>query len=107
MKIDGVEVDLNEQEIELLMLVHPLFDGLSFNKAAQQLGWSWPSVKRVWDGMVKKYPMLAVTKEQWDNPYEVDRRAIDKAKRFSAMDDLAAKDSDDNRFFGESVRMMF
>lgn len=109
MKIGGIEVNLNERELELLRLVHPLFMGMSFREAAVELQCSPTTVTKIWDRMVEKYPMLAETMKKWDNPYNIHPDAVRKAWRFSEMDDIVDPDceSDDDTFLGERVRMWF
>lgn len=106
MKIGNIEIDLNEQEITLLKLVHPLFEGLSFRKASKFLGYTHPTAVRIWNDMVKKYPLLKKTKSKWDNPLKVNARSLHNARRLSEMDDISLED-DDGTIFGEKVTMRF
>lgn len=91
MKIGDREVNLEPIEIEMIRLIHPLFLGLSFKKAAEILHWHPATVSKAWKYIVSKYPKLEETREKWDNPYNITR---DKVRNATAVSDMSQLGTD-------------
>lgn len=118
MKIGDREVNLEPIEIEMIRLIHPLFLGLSFKKAAEILHWHPATVSKAWKYIVSKYPKLEETREKWDNPYNLTRDQVRNAVTVSDMSQLGTDgkmgslcpgtgDDDDKAQFCRDVKMKF
>lgn len=76
-------------ELELIMLRHTLFDGLSFKKCADELGWNVKTVRSAWDHLLKKYPMLKETRVKWTNPLDFSKEKMRNPWRIGVWSERA------------------
>ncbi|MFA6691162.1 MAG: helix-turn-helix domain-containing protein [Saccharofermentanales bacterium] len=83
MKIGDQEVDLTDEELELLELVHPLFRGLTFREAAKELGVHRNTVINRLRQLKKKFPALEDTMKKWDNPDRITWKKLTRAMPLS------------------------
>ena len=104
MKINGVEVDLCECEIEFIKLYHPIFEqNLSLEEVGKRLGFCRTTAARIWNDMVAKYPMLEQTKTTGKYYVGTDRIKIKNARRVGHMECLG----DDDTLNGQKIVRKF
>ena len=101
------ELGLEYVELELLKMIHPIFDvNMTRKEACDILGISVPTGRRIWNSMIERYPALAESMKKWDNPLEIERCKVRGAKR---LGDLSGIETDGNNeyLYGDKIVRKF
>ncbi len=79
---------LDPMEYEFIKLIHPIFDiDMTREQACETLGWGLTTGMRIWKSLLKRFPELEESMENWVNPEGGSRHSLENPMRFGDLDD--------------------
>ena len=92
-------------ELELLKMIHPIFDVCMTRKmACENLGICVSTGRRIWNDMLIKYPALTDSMGKWNNPRGIKREKVRSPRRVGFIDTIDIENGD---FDGDRVVRRF
>lgn len=99
------KLNLTEEEVELIVLLHPNFEGIPIDMAATYFGVSRSTLYRRLVEVYKKYPELKTTMEESKEEAKQTRLALKNMRRLGELEGLET--GDDDLILGEKIVRKF
>lgn len=102
------EIGMTKEESELIYLIHPNFQGMKVQEAAQLINIGRRTIYDRIRKIIEKFPMFEKTMREAIQERQEFRENLRNARRFGEMQDLGCGiDDKDDTFFGENIVRVF